>query len=117
MAKHENSTKRKTVSYVSASGITGSIQVHHDHALIIKPGAGLRRFETGDIKRVEFEPAEGDEKNGWMKLVTDELHEPIKTVKKAMVDGNTIVFTAQSNDDFLKVQGALYDLLTRRPHR
>ena len=109
--------KAQKVSYVSASGITGSIQVHNDHALIIKPGAGLRRFEAGDIKRVEFEPAEDEERNGWMKLVTDELHEPVKTVNKAMVDGNTVVFTIQSNEDFLNVQSALYDLLTKRPNR
>jgi hypothetical protein len=103
------------MSFVSATGINGSIQVHSDHVLIIKPGAGLVRIEIGNAKRVEYEPPDDDEKKGWIKVVTDETHLPITTLKNAHIDGKAIVFSRESEVDFSRVQTALYYAMTKRP--
>ena len=102
------------MSFVSATGINGSIQVHSDHVLIIKPGAGLLRIEIGKVKRVEYEPPEEDAKRGWIKLVTDETQLPITTLKAAQIDGKAIVFSSESEIDFSQVQTALYYAMTRQ---
>ena len=105
------------MSVVSASGINGSIQVYNDHVLIIKPGAGLRRIEVSAIKRVEYEPAVHNDTQGWIKVVTDVLQQPLKTIKAALVDGNTVAFSMDADESFSLIQIALYELLTKRPNR